>query len=99
MLARRVRAGEMEATAAGQTRTQLAQLAGDWFEIGPADSVRGAAERLLVAHSLRASDAFQLAAALEWCEGRPENAGFVSLDVRLRDAAGREGFAVFPAAL
>jgi len=47
-------------------------------------------------YRLRAADAFQLAAALAWCEGHPRGERFLSLDDRLRDAARREGFTVLP---
>lgn len=66
------------------------------FEIGPTEEVRGRAMRLLSVHALRATDAFQLAAALVWCRERTAGAGFVSLDDRLRAAAEKEGFEVLP---
>ena len=52
----------------------------------------GTAERLLVVHALRAADAFQLAAALHWCQRQPMNRDLVSFDTRIRDAAYKEGF-------
>jgi hypothetical protein len=42
-------------------------------------------------HPLRAADATQLAAALEW-GGSPPEGHFVSFDQRLNAAAQREGF-------
>ena len=54
------------------------------------------AARLLAVHPLRAADALQLAAALLWCEEQPHAEGFVSLDVKLREAAFKEGFTVRP---
>ena len=42
------------------------------------------------------SEKLQLAAALVWCQGDPLHHGFVCLDQRLREAARREGFTVFP---
>ena len=53
--------------------------------------------RLLAVHPLRAADAFQLAAALQWCGGRTKDVGFVSFDARLREAGYREGFTLLPA--
>jgi hypothetical protein len=58
--------------------------------------VRQRAERLLAVHSLRASDAFQLAAALLWSRGDTTQHAFVSWGERLREAARREGFRVEP---
>jgi predicted nucleic acid-binding protein len=60
------------------------------------DQVRRRAGRLVATHPLRASDAFQLAAALIWCEEQPAGETFVCLDERLRDAARREGFTLLP---
>ena len=66
-------------------------------EILPAETVRTRAIRLLAQHPLRTADALQLAAALIWCEEEPSGETFVSLDRRLREAAHREGFTLFPA--
>jgi hypothetical protein len=41
---------------------------------------------------LRAADCFQLAAALEWCEGIPEDRLFLTADQKLRAAARLSGF-------
>jgi hypothetical protein len=59
--------------------------------VQPGDLVREQALRLLRVHTLRAADALQLAAALEWA-GAPTDADFVTFDDRLREAAVREGF-------
>ena len=45
---------------------------------------------------LLAADAMQLAAALVWADGNPDQRGFVCLDQRLREAARSEGFSLFP---
>ena len=45
------------------------------------------------------ADALQLGAALKWSRTRPAEHGFVCFDVRLREAAGREGFDVRPTAM
>jgi predicted nucleic acid-binding protein len=57
----------------------------------PSQEVRDQARRVLRVHPLRAADALQLAAALVW-KGRH----FVCFDQRLREAAQREGFRLFP---
>jgi uncharacterized protein len=72
-------------------------LAKEWTEVAPTETLRKKAERLLAVHAIRAPDALQLAAAMVWARDDPAGHGFVCLDDRLRDAAGREGFQVLPA--
>lgn len=79
-----------------QSQTALASLWGRSAEIGPSANLRAQALRLVAVHPLRGADALQLAAAIVWREERPDNAGFVCLDDRLRAAAMREGFDVMP---
>ena len=45
-------------------------------------------------HPLRAADSLQLAAALASAEEDPSGVGFVCFDIRLNEAASREGFTV-----
>jgi predicted nucleic acid-binding protein len=75
-------------------RTRLDDLRSVWVEISDLRAVATRAERCLVAHSLTAADAGQLAAALIISErlGRPIQ--FVTLDRRLAEAARQEGFVV-----
>ena len=61
------------------------------------ETAKSQAQRLLRLHALRAADALQLAAALEWCGGRANGRILHTLDTRLAAAARREGFAVPPA--
>ena len=96
-LARRRREGRLAALAEAQARQVLLALAGVWSEIVPSERLRQRTERLLSLHALRASDAFQLAAALLWSRGETTGEAFVSFDERLREAAGREGFRILPA--
>lgn len=79
-----------------QARAILRALQGSVTEVEPTPAVREQAGRVLRLHPLRAADALQLAAALVWCQGDPLQHGFVCLDQRLREAARREGFTVFP---
>ena len=65
-------------------------------EIAPSPALRDLTCRLLRVHPLTSADAVQLAAALIACEQKPSTLELVSLDERLRDAAGREGFRVLP---
>jgi predicted nucleic acid-binding protein len=67
-------------------------------QVSPAEELRDRAIRLLDLHPLSAADALQLAAALDWCGEHTAGAGFVCLDQRLRAAAMREGFDVYPLA-
>lgn len=79
------------------TRQLVNKLGHAWLEILPGNEVRNTAGRLLMIHPLRAADAMQLAAALIWCDKTPKGHEFVCLDLRLREAARREGFQVLPA--
>ncbi len=85
-------------TAAGEhaARRVLNVLAQVWAEIQPHEALRRRAERLLAVHALATTDALQLAAALQWCQGATDNRGFVSFNNSLRQAAHREGFTVLP---
>jgi uncharacterized protein len=86
-----------EALSAADAATAFARLdalAGSWMEVEPSDEIRETARRLLRVHPLRAADALQLAAAFVAAERRPPTMAFVTLDGRLRTAAGKEGFAI-----
>jgi predicted nucleic acid-binding protein len=82
---------------ATEAMDRLREARSQAHEILPVESVRTRAVRVLAQHPLRAADALQLAAALVWCEEQPSSETFVCLDRRLREAAGREGFTLFPA--
>src|SRR5207244_11949959 len=90
-----------EAPFAGQLLDHLLDrvkaVAADAYIVPSTLKLRETAGRLLAAHSLRAADALQLAAALVWCEGEPAGESFVCLDQRLREAARRETFRLLPA--
>lgn len=72
---------------------EIEQLRLGWHEMVPGDLVRAQALRVLRLHPLRAADAFQLAAALEWA-GSPSGERLVTFDERLGAAAALEGFVV-----
>jgi predicted nucleic acid-binding protein len=93
-LARREREGLLTADEVTGALTAAHMLAESWHEIVPSESIRRTAERLLRAHSLRAADSLQLAAALIASDHDPLSLEFVCLDVRLARAAQREGFLV-----
>lgn len=96
LFARLRREAVLSETEEEQARVVLRALQGSVTEIEPTPAVREQAGRVLRLHPLRAADALQLAAALVWCQGDPLQHGFVCLDPRLREAARREGFTVFP---
>lgn len=93
-LTRLEREGSMAGGEVGAALDRLGDIARAWHEVQPTDRVRQVAGRLLRVHPLRAADAFQLAAAIASSEDRPGSIAFVTLDVRLAEAADREGFAV-----
>ncbi len=95
-LARRRREGVLPINAELKARAILDALALEWSEVLPGEWVRQRAERILMVHSLRAADSFQLAAALIWAEENPQGLDLVCLDQNLREAAFKEGFAVLP---
>lgn len=90
-IARLHRDGHLEAAGERDARALLDALRASWYEVQPGDVVREHALRLIRLHPLRAADALQLAAALEWA-GTPATGAFVTFDERLQDAARREGF-------
>jgi predicted nucleic acid-binding protein len=98
-VARAVREKRVSREEAAEAAERLREARSQVREVAPLEAVRTRAMRLLSAHSLRAADALQLAAALMWCEEQPASETFVCLDQRLRDAARREGFALMPAEL
>ena len=95
-LVRLLREDALDQDGLAQARDRLSLLARRWSEMLPTDGVRSVAEVLLDRHPLRAADALQLGAALEWCGGRPRERAFICLDERLAQAAAAEGFAAFP---
>ena len=93
---RRHRAEPLPAPVLTNALERLRAFVEDTHGIAPTEEVRRRAGRLLGAHPLRSGDALQLAAALAWCEDQPSGETLVCLDVRLREAATREGFSVRP---
>ena len=75
-------------------RKKLQQLATIWIEVQPDDQVRRLSLELLEKYPLRTGDAFQLAAALVWCDEKPRRRTVMCFDVRLAEAARQVGFTV-----
>jgi len=75
-----------------QGKLQADGLARLWDVIAPSAKVALDARALLERYPLREADALQLAAALAWCEGKPQGNVFLTFDRLLREAAGLAGF-------
>lgn len=67
------------------------EIVQSWYSV-ESESIAVDACSLLELYALRAADALQLAAALEWCEGKPKGKVFLTFDQRLREAARLAGF-------
>src|SRR6516165_7671652 len=93
-LARLRREGALTANGFQQTAARLSVLSRAWLEVLPVESVRQRAEELLASQIIHAADGLQLAAALVWCQGRPQRRAFVCFDRRLASAATKVGFEV-----
>ena len=91
-LRRKEREGGLDPSQLQLALARLDALATAWTEVASVGAVKAKARRLLAVHSLRAADSLQLAAALVIAEDDPARVSFVTRDVRLRDAALREGF-------
>jgi predicted nucleic acid-binding protein len=72
------------------------ELAGWWSVIQPSNALRTTSIQLVGRYDLRAADALQLAAAVEWCEFAPEGRIFLTADQKLREAAELSGFDAKP---
>jgi predicted nucleic acid-binding protein len=96
-IARRERDGALRAVTATAVLKRLWRFQLGWEEVQPTTQVRTLSVRLLRAHSLRAADSMQLAAAIVASENNPATLEFVCLDKRLSAAAEREGFTVIEA--
>jgi predicted nucleic acid-binding protein len=95
-LARLVRMRQLDSADLTKARRLAAALADAWFVIQPSDALRAKATQLLDRYDLRAADALQLAAALEWCRDIPQGRVFLTADQKLREAAVLTGFDAKP---
>jgi len=91
---RRERDGDLDAADVATALSRIDARAKRWTEVDALEPVRDRAERLLGVHALRAADALQLGAALALFDDRPRGRFFLTRDVDLAGAAGREGFSV-----
>ena len=90
------REGKISGGLESSSMERMRALSGGWVEVQPSDAVRRHAERAIYRHGLKAMDALQLGAALEWVQGDPNGRAFVSFDQRLARAAAAEGFLILP---
>ena len=93
-LRRPVREPSVEDAVARVVEVRLDERVHACHVIVDVDPVTSRATRLLRLHPLRAFDARQLGAALQWAEGYPEGRTLHTFDSRLAAAAHREGFVV-----
>jgi predicted nucleic acid-binding protein len=91
-LAQLLRQRKITAAEYAHGKQQAEGMASLWSVIAPSAGIAIRARVFLESYSLRAADALQLAAALEWCEGKPKGNVFLAFDQRLREAAGLAGF-------
>ena len=74
------------------SRRLALDLAEAWQIVQPSNVLRNNAAQLVNRYDLKAADAMQLAAALEWCENLPQDRIFLTADQKLRQAATLTGF-------
>ena len=91
---RLLRMRTLEPRVAREAEARVVELATTASMIVDVNAVKATAVRLLRLHPLRAADALQLGAALQWAESNPAGRVFHTLDDRLGEAALREGFDV-----
>ncbi len=91
-LARLMRMRQLGPSDWTKARKLATALADAWSVIQPSDAVRAKGIQLVDCYDLRAADALQLAAALEWCGDAPRGRIFLTADQKLRQAAMLSGF-------
>src|SRR5260370_42058264 len=91
-LARLVRTREISSSEWAKARQVGVALADEWSVIQPSEALRDHAMRLVDRYDLKAADAMQLAAALDWCDKVPRGEIFLTADQKLREAAVLSGF-------
>lgn len=91
-LARLARMREISSSERAKATEVAKALADEWSVVEPSNALRANAEKLVDRYGLKAADALQLAAALEWCEDVPQGQVFLTADHKLREAAVLSGF-------
>jgi predicted nucleic acid-binding protein len=91
-LARLRRMAQIDSVELARAEEIATELESKWWDIPPTSLLRTRAAGLLHRYDLRAADALQLAAALQWCENQPTGRIFLTADDKLREAANLCGF-------
>jgi uncharacterized protein len=91
-LARLMRMKQLDSGDWTKARKLATVLADAWSVVQPSEAVRAKGIQLVDRYDLRAADALQLAAALEWCEDTPRGRIFLTTDQKLKEAAMLSGF-------
>lgn len=91
---RLVREGLFPEPEAHRAERVLEEILARAHAVTDVEGVKETACRLLRTHALRAADALQLGAALEWADGSARGLVLHTFDRRLALAAEREGFSV-----
>ncbi len=91
-LARLMRMKQLDSSDWTKARRFSKRLADSWSVVQPSDALRTRSIEMVERYDLRAADSFQLAAALEWCEGAAQGRVFLTTDKKLREAALLSGF-------
>jgi uncharacterized protein len=91
-LARLMRMKQLDSGDWTKARKLATVLADAWSVVQPSEAVRAKGIQLVDRYDLRAADALQLAAALEWCEDGPRGRIFLTTDQKLKEAAMLSGF-------
>jgi predicted nucleic acid-binding protein len=91
-LARLWRMKQLDSSEWAQAGRLAAALGDVWSVVQPSDALRAQSMLLVNQYGLRAADALQLAAALEWCGNLPQDRVFVTADHALWQAAVLTGF-------
>jgi predicted nucleic acid-binding protein len=92
VLARLLRTAKIGRSELADARVLANGLDAWWSVIRPSDVLRARAQRIVESYGLRAADALQLSAGLEWCREDPRDRVFLTADKKLRDAALLSGF-------
>ena len=91
-IARLLRMSQISTSDAAMAHRFASDLGTSWAVIEPASSIRTRAHQIVERYDLRAGDAFQLSAALRWCNDQTSGRTFLTSDRRLFDAASLCGF-------
>lgn len=93
-LARLLRVKQLDVGNWSTAKLSAEKVSGQWAVIQLSESLRAQAMQIVENYDLRAADSLQLAAALVWCGGSPQQHPFITADRRLRDAAQICGFQI-----